>query len=68
LSLDLVLIEPARRPLAPAAEIFLEFLEEEAGALARHWQEHIAQHIARVDAHATVDPRIIKADRRRMKK
>jgi LysR family transcriptional regulator, nitrogen assimilation regulatory protein len=69
LSLDLVLIEPARRPLAPAAEIFLKFLEEEAGALARHWQENIALHIARFDVpRAAPDSRIKKADRRHLKK
>jgi LysR family nitrogen assimilation transcriptional regulator len=38
LSLDLVLIEPARRPLAPAAEIFFRLLEEEAGTLSLRWQ------------------------------
>jgi len=38
LSLDLVLIEPARKPLAPAAELFREMLEQEAARLSRLWE------------------------------
>jgi DNA-binding transcriptional LysR family regulator len=38
LALDLVLIEPSRRPLAPAAEAFLEILAEEARRLDARWQ------------------------------
>jgi LysR family transcriptional regulator, nitrogen assimilation regulatory protein len=37
LSLDLVLIEPSRRPLSAAAEIFLTMLEAEAGRLNARW-------------------------------
>jgi hypothetical protein len=33
----LVLIEPARQPLSPAAEIFLAVLEEETKRLNRLW-------------------------------
>jgi DNA-binding transcriptional LysR family regulator len=38
LTLDLVLIEPARKPLAPAAELFCEMLEQEAARLSRLWE------------------------------
>lgn len=38
LALDLVLIEPSRRPLAPAAEAFLEILAEEARRLDARWR------------------------------
>jgi len=38
LTLDLVLIEPARKPLAPAAELFSEMLEQEAARLSRIWE------------------------------
>jgi DNA-binding transcriptional LysR family regulator len=38
LALDLMLIEPSRRPLAPAAEAFLEILAEEARRLDARWQ------------------------------
>jgi LysR family nitrogen assimilation transcriptional regulator len=37
LKTDLVLIEPARQPLSPAAEIFLAVLEEETKRLNRLW-------------------------------
>lgn len=39
LSLDLMLIEPARRALAPAAEIFLGLLREEADGLSALWRQ-----------------------------
>jgi DNA-binding transcriptional LysR family regulator len=35
--LDLVLIEPARRPISPGAAAFLEILEEESARLNRRW-------------------------------
>jgi DNA-binding transcriptional LysR family regulator len=35
--LDLVLIEPSRRPLSPAAEAFLEILRAEAVRLNDQW-------------------------------
>jgi DNA-binding transcriptional LysR family regulator len=38
LTLDLVLIEPARRTLAPAAALFLSMLEEEARAISSPWE------------------------------
>jgi DNA-binding transcriptional LysR family regulator len=38
LTLDLVLIEPARRTLAPAAAFFLEMLEEEARRISAVWE------------------------------
>jgi hypothetical protein len=38
LTLDLVLIEPARRTLAPAAARFLSMLEEEARAISSPWE------------------------------
>jgi DNA-binding transcriptional LysR family regulator len=41
LALDLVLIEPSRRPLAPAAEAFLEILRAEAVRLNDRWA-HLA--------------------------
>jgi len=37
LALDLVLIEPSRRPLSPAAEAFLEILRTEAARLDERW-------------------------------
>jgi len=37
-SLDLVLIEPSRRPMSPAVQAFLEMLEEESERLNRSWQ------------------------------
>ena len=37
-SLDLVLIEPARRPMSPSAKAFLEMLEEESIRLNRRWE------------------------------
>jgi LysR family nitrogen assimilation transcriptional regulator len=56
LSLDLVLIEPARKPLAPAADIFLGLLGEEAGALSRRWQSHLQKaHIRKNDG---IQPKI----------
>ncbi|MFC7398439.1 LysR family transcriptional regulator [Chelatococcus sp. GCM10030263] len=39
LGLDLVLIEPARRPLSAAAEAFLDILDEETRRLTAPWQE-----------------------------
>lgn len=44
LMLDLVLIEPARRPLAQAAEVLLDLLTEEAAALAAFWEARIRKH------------------------
>jgi LysR family transcriptional regulator, nitrogen assimilation regulatory protein len=38
LTLDLVLIEPARRTLLPAAALFLDMLEEEAGRISAVWE------------------------------
>jgi LysR family nitrogen assimilation transcriptional regulator len=38
LTLDLVLIEPARRTLAPAAALFLGMLEEEARLISAAWE------------------------------
>jgi DNA-binding transcriptional LysR family regulator len=38
LSLDLMLIEPARRTLAPAAALFLDMLEEEARRISAPWE------------------------------
>jgi LysR family transcriptional regulator, nitrogen assimilation regulatory protein len=39
--LDLVLIEPSRRPISAGAQAFLEILEEESLRLNKHWQrEH----------------------------
>ncbi len=35
--LDLILIEPIQIPLEPVAEVFLSFLEDEAGRLNRQW-------------------------------
>jgi len=35
--LDLVLIEPSRRPVSPGAQAFLEILEEESVRLNRRW-------------------------------
>jgi DNA-binding transcriptional LysR family regulator len=40
LETDLVLIEPARQPLSPAAEIFLEMLELETRRLNALWDDH----------------------------
>ena len=37
-SLDLVLIEPARRPMSPGAKAFLDILEEESLRLNRRWE------------------------------
>jgi LysR family transcriptional regulator, nitrogen assimilation regulatory protein len=37
-SLDLVLIEPSRRPMAPAAQAFLAMLEEESRRINRLWE------------------------------
>lgn len=41
-SLDLVLIEPQRRPMAPGAHAFLEMLEEESIRINSRWQKLIA--------------------------
>jgi DNA-binding transcriptional LysR family regulator len=43
LTLDLVLIEPSRRPLAPAAEAFLACLREETTRLDARWGEVAAE-------------------------
>jgi len=40
LETDLVLIKPARQPLSPAAEIFLEMLELETRRLNALWNDH----------------------------
>ena len=37
-SLDLVLIEPARRPMSPGAKAFLEILEEQSALLNKRWE------------------------------
>jgi LysR family nitrogen assimilation transcriptional regulator len=39
LDLDLVLIEPARRPLSAAGEVFLALIESEARAICDGWRE-----------------------------
>lgn len=52
LTLDLVLIEPARKPLAPAAELFCEMLEQEAARLSRLWEpesERLQDAISEID-------------------
>lgn len=51
LSLDLVLIEPARRPLAPAAAIFLGLLDDEARRLTAAWDR---AGITKADAMPTI--------------
>ncbi len=40
-SLDLVLIEPSRRPMSPAVQAFLQMLEEESARLNRNWQTRV---------------------------
>ena len=37
--LDLVLIEPSRRPLAPGAQAFLQMLEDESRRINRRWEK-----------------------------
>jgi LysR family transcriptional regulator, nitrogen assimilation regulatory protein len=37
MSLDLVLIEPSRKPLSPAASLFLDMLQNEAERLNARW-------------------------------
>jgi hypothetical protein len=37
-SLDLVLIEPSRRPMSPAGRAFLEMLESESRNINRVWE------------------------------
>ena len=37
-NLDLVLIEPSRRPMSPGAQAFLAMLEEESARLNRRWE------------------------------
>jgi LysR family nitrogen assimilation transcriptional regulator len=44
LLLDLVLIEPARRPLNRAAEVLLGLLRDEGRALAAYWESRIRKH------------------------
>ena len=39
LSLDLVLIEPSRRPMSAGARAFLEMLDEECAQLSRRWEK-----------------------------
>jgi LysR family nitrogen assimilation transcriptional regulator len=38
-SLDLMLIEPARRPMAPPAQAFLQMLEDESARIVRAWEQ-----------------------------
>jgi DNA-binding transcriptional LysR family regulator len=38
LGLDLVLIEPSRRPMSPSAQAFLEMLQDESARLNRRWE------------------------------
>ena len=38
-ALDLVLIEPSRRPMSPGAQAFLAMLEEESERLNRRWEK-----------------------------
>ena len=38
-SLDLVLIEPSRRPMAPGAQAFLQMLEDESRRINRRWEK-----------------------------
>jgi DNA-binding transcriptional LysR family regulator len=40
-SLDLVLIEPSRRPMAPGAQAFLQMLEDESHRINRRWEKLI---------------------------
>jgi len=40
-SLDLVLIEPSRRPMAPGAQAFLQMLEDESHRINRRWEKPI---------------------------
>ena len=41
--LDLVLIEPLRRPMSPAAGAFLEVLSEESARVNRVWLDVVAE-------------------------
>ena len=41
-SLDLVLIEPSRRPMAPGAQAFLQMLEDESSRINRRWEKLVA--------------------------
>ena len=41
LRLDLVLIEPSRRPMAPGAHAFLQMLEDESHRINRRWEKLI---------------------------
>jgi DNA-binding transcriptional LysR family regulator len=41
-SLDLVLIEPSRRPMSPPVQAFLEMLEEESVRINRTWEARVA--------------------------
>ena len=38
-SLDLMLIEPSRRPMAPAAQAFLQMLEDESARIIQSWEK-----------------------------
>jgi LysR family transcriptional regulator, nitrogen assimilation regulatory protein len=40
--LDLVLIEPSRRPMAPSAQAFLQMLEDESSRINRRWEKLVA--------------------------
>jgi DNA-binding transcriptional LysR family regulator len=40
-SLDLVLIEPSRKPMAPAAQAFLQMLEAETARINHAWENLI---------------------------
>lgn len=57
LGLDLVLIEPSRRPMSAAAQAFLDGLETEAARLSTRWRAHgevpVGQHVD--GRHSTAD-------------
>ncbi len=46
LSLDLVLIEPSRRPMVPGAQAFLQMLEAESRGINRRWEKLIGKAVA----------------------
>jgi LysR family nitrogen assimilation transcriptional regulator len=41
--LDLVLIEPSRRAMSPAAQLFVEMLQEESARLEEPWAPYLAR-------------------------
>ena len=41
-SLDLVLIEPSRRPMAPGAQAFLQMLQDESSRINHRWEKLLA--------------------------